>query len=185
MTSDLLEEIQAHMEFTKLNLLRRYNHTGILKRKEKGLAIFNFSPSFYSPPFPNTFLTKYSGWLFYPLQRVSSSTSSLADKCPTSVSIFSGTISPNSPLSYGTAIIRNFFCIFSRFPWNSLHPLTLILLSETSQNKLGKLLCYTSANTWRWFLRLTGSTLNSFWLRVSLAPPHFHKLQNQIPLRFP
>lgn len=152
------------------------------------MAIFNISPSLYSPPFLSTFwMTSPSGWIFYPLQRVSTSTTSMADTYLTSVSIFSETISPSNPFSYQTVIIKKLFCIFSQsqLPWNNLHRLTLILLPETFQNKLGNLLCHTSANTWRWFPHLTGSTPSSFLLYILLIPQHFHNLQNQIPLLFP
>lgn len=148
-----------HKEFTNLNFQRRYNLTGIKKRKESGLAISNTSPSLGSPPFPSTcWMTRHS------LHTVSLSTTPLADKCLTSVSIFSRIISPSSPFSYWTVvIIRKFFWVFSqsRHPQNNLQQLNLILLRETFPNKLGHL-CSTLANTWRWFPCLTGSKPSSF-----------------------
>lgn len=72
-----------------------------------GLAICNISSFPYNPPFPSTFwMTSHSGWIFYPLQRVSTSTTSMADTYLTSVSIFSEVTVPNDPFSYQTVIIK-------------------------------------------------------------------------------
>lgn len=107
---------KSTQDFTTLNFLRRYNLTGIKKRKESGVATFNVSSSLDGPPFPGTFwMTGHSGWIFYPWQTASTSTTSLADNCLTSISVFSAIISPYSPFTYRTVIfIRKFFCMFSQ-----------------------------------------------------------------------